>query len=92
MAQQLLDRRNPAPRVHQLRGVGVAQAMRRDFDARPFYSFTPRSTDILVAQVDFSADAVTSLAGQSGTVYSIPKGYASGNLTFKADWWNGVCQ
>jgi len=39
--------------------------------------------------VDFSADTVTDLKGQSGTVYGITKGYAVGNLTFYADKWNG---
>ena len=50
------------------------------------YAFTPRDTDILVALVDFRADTVTDLKGQSDTVYGIAKGYAGGNLTFTADW------
>jgi hypothetical protein len=39
--------------------------------------------------VDFSADAVTDLQGQSGAVYGIIPGYAAGNLTFYAGKWNG---
>jgi RHS repeat-associated protein len=55
-----------------------------------YYSFTPRSTDVLVAQVDFSNDTVTSLAGQNSTLNGITYGYASGNLTFQANVFAGV--
>ena len=54
-----------------------------------YYVFTPRSTDILVAEVDFSADTVTDLVGQDSTSNGIAYGYASGDLTFEADKWNG---
>ena len=54
------------------------------------YTFTPRSTDILVAAVNFSGDTVSSLEGQDSTLYGIAYGYASGDLTCEANKWNGV--
>ena len=53
------------------------------------FFFTPRSSDILIAEVDFSADTIASLQGVSETENGISKGYASGDLTFVANWWNG---
>lgn len=54
-----------------------------------YYSFTPRATDILVALVNYTADTVTSAAGQTGTRSGITFGYAAGDLTYTADQWNG---
>ena len=34
------------------------------------YAFTPTGTDVLVAEVDLTADTVTDLEGQSGTQYN----------------------
>jgi hypothetical protein len=55
-----------------------------------YYAFTPRSGDVLVAAVDFDADAVVDLKGESGTQDGIAYGYGSGNLAFEADVWDGV--
>jgi len=55
-----------------------------------YYSFTPRSSDVLVAAVDFTNDTVTSLAGQNSTLNGITYGYASGNLSFEANVYGGV--
>ena len=55
-----------------------------------YYSFTPRSSDVLVAAVDFTNDTVTSLAGQNSTLNGVAYGYASGNLTFEANVFAGV--
>lgn len=51
--------------------------------------FTPESTDVLLAEVDFTNDTVNSLEGQAGTEYGIDYGYYSGDLVYTADWWNG---
>ena len=55
-----------------------------------YYSFTPRSSDVLVAEVNFGADTVISLAGQNSTLNGITYGYASGNLSFEANVYGGV--
>ncbi len=52
-------------------------------------SFTPVGSDLLLADVDFSADTTTSLEGTSGTVNGISSGYASGDLVYIANQWNG---
>ena len=54
-----------------------------------YVAFTPRASDRLVAAVDYSADTVTALVGQSGSVNGIAKGYESGDLSFTANWWAG---
>jgi hypothetical protein len=53
-------------------------------------TFTPVGSDVLVSEVDFSGDTVTSLAGTSDTENEIVKGYASGNLVITANRWNGL--
>jgi hypothetical protein len=53
-------------------------------------AFTPVATDILLATVDFTNDSVTSLEGSEGTEYGIEYGYASGDIVFTADYWNGA--
>ncbi|WOO40096.1 DUF7594 domain-containing protein [Rubellicoccus peritrichatus] len=52
-------------------------------------AFTPVSTDILLATVDFTNDSVGSLEGTNSTFNGIQEGYASGDLGYIADWWNG---
>lgn len=52
-------------------------------------AFTPEPTDILLAIVDFTNDTVTSLEGSQGSEFGIEYGYASGDLTYTPDQWNG---
>jgi len=52
-------------------------------------AFTPVPTDVLIAEVDFSNDTITSLEGTDGDVHGIAAGYASGDLTFQANVWRG---
>ena len=59
-------------------------------DNLALYSFTPRDTDVLVASVNFTADTISSLEGQIGTVEGIANGYLSGDLTYQADIYEGV--
>ena len=54
-----------------------------------YYTFTPRETDILIAEVNFTTDAVHKLNGHDSVVNGIIYGYASGNLTITVDQWNG---
>ncbi|MFZ5833744.1 MAG: hypothetical protein ACOY3P_26960, partial [Planctomycetota bacterium] len=55
------------------------------------YQFTPRATDVLVAQVTFGYQAtIASLEGIVGVEHGITKGYSSGDLTFVANWHNGA--
>ena len=58
-------------------------------DNKSWNSLTPRPTDILVASLDYDADVATSLEGVLGNVNGIQSGYASGDLVFLANWWNG---
>ena len=53
-------------------------------------AFTPVATDLLLAEVNFTADTVTSLEGASGAEYGIVKGYASGDLVYIPNQWAGV--
>ena len=55
-----------------------------------YVAFTPRSTDVLIAAVDFTNDTITSLEGVYGYEHGIAMGYSEGDLTFFADWWNGA--
>ena len=55
-----------------------------------FFPFTPRSTDILIADVDFDADTIVSLQGIAGTTNGIRMGYVAGDLSFQANWWNNT--
>ena len=52
--------------------------------------FTPVASDTLVADVDFDADTITSLEGTNATIDGITAGYASGDLLFVADQFNGI--
>jgi len=54
-----------------------------------FYSFTPAEGDVLLATVNYSSDQIASLEGVDNVVNGIEEGFASGDLTFLADWWNG---
>jgi RHS repeat-associated protein len=58
-------------------------------DNYSYYSFTPAESDVLVAQVSFTNDTATALAGQNSTENGIALGYASGNLAFYPDQWGG---
>ncbi|WP_269537119.1 glycoside hydrolase family 5 protein [Cerasicoccus fimbriatus] len=51
--------------------------------------FTPQSTDVLIAEVDFTNDTITSLEGINDVYQGIDRGFASGDLTFSADVWKG---
>ncbi len=53
------------------------------------YAFTPQASDVLLAAVDFSNDTITGLQGVDSVEQGIAKGYASGDLTFTPNWWNG---
>ena len=52
-------------------------------------NFTAVATDILVAELDFDADTVTSLRGIRTTIGGMEAGYTSGDLVFVANSWNG---
>lgn len=52
--------------------------------------FTPRESDRLFAEVDFSADTVNLLEGDLSVVEGVNAGYSSGDLAIIANWWNGV--
>jgi len=52
--------------------------------------FTPKETDVLVAALDFTHDKVQSLEGFNAVYGGIALGYASGDLAFKANHWNGA--
>jgi RHS repeat-associated protein len=55
-----------------------------------YYAFIPEPSDVLVAAVNYDMDTVTSLQGTNTVENGIAKGYASGNLTYTADWYNGA--
>jgi hypothetical protein len=75
--------------VLSARPLSCAALLYRDTNSA-YYAFIPRSSDVLVAQVDFANDTVTSLAGQNSPLNGITYGYASGNLSFKANVFGGV--
>ena len=52
--------------------------------------FTPIDAVVLVAEVDFDADTVFGLYGQSGRHEGIPLGYTRGDLQFQANRWGGA--
>ena len=58
-------------------------------DDTAYRTFTPCATDVLIAEVNFDADTITSLEGISAVEHDIAKGFLAGDLTFTADWWNG---
>lgn len=51
--------------------------------------FTPVGTDRLLASVDFDNDTVVSLLGATGSIGDIQQGFASGDLVFYADRFDG---
>ncbi|MDA8745703.1 PKD domain-containing protein [Rubripirellula amarantea] len=55
---------------------------------RTWINFTPRSSDRLIASVNFTNDAIESLQGFSGVTDGIQRGYLSGDLTFQANRWD----
>ena len=55
-----------------------------------YYPFMPVSTDVLLAEVDFSNDIITSLENQLGDTVGIARGFTGPNdLDFFANRWNG---
>ncbi|MFK7848591.1 MAG: hypothetical protein AB8G77_25110 [Rhodothermales bacterium] len=56
---------------------------------RVLVPFAPRSTDPLVAEVDFVADVVTHMQGLNTIVEGIAAGYVSGDLGVTAWMWAG---
>ncbi|WOO40097.1 DUF7594 domain-containing protein [Rubellicoccus peritrichatus] len=52
-------------------------------------AFAPTVTDVLLARIDFSNDTTTSLQGQRDSFEGIHYGYASGDLAYAANVWNG---
>ncbi|MEM7331842.1 MAG: putative Ig domain-containing protein [Chloroflexota bacterium] len=55
-----------------------------------YFPFTPISTDLLVASVDFSADSGSVLQGANAYVEGMLSGYATGNISITADLWNSA--
>ena len=55
-----------------------------------YRSFTPLPADVLIAEVDFDADTITSLEGTDTSVNGILAGYDDGDLAYTADWWDGA--
>ena len=51
--------------------------------------FTPRSSDHLLAEVDFGADTVTHLAGVNTVIEGINAGFVSGDVVITAEMWGG---
>lgn len=54
-----------------------------------YTNFTPRSSDVLLAAVDFTADTVTMLEGVNQEVGGMRSGYQDGDINFIANWWHG---
>lgn len=54
-----------------------------------FVNFVPRATDLLVAELDFSADTVNMLNGTSSVVNGMKSGYATGDIVITPNIWNG---
>lgn len=52
-------------------------------------AFTPLSTDLLVAEVDFGANTVDHLTGVNTVVDGISAGYVSGDLVITPEMWGG---
>jgi large repetitive protein len=55
-----------------------------------YTNFTPLSTDLLIASVNFTTDVITSLQGTSSTINGLKAGYASGDLTYLPNRWNNA--
>ncbi len=58
-------------------------------DNQDWVVFTPSASDRLIAAVDFDADSVNLLIGQSGSVAGMNLGYVSGDIAVLANQWNG---
>lgn len=54
-----------------------------------YVAFTPVASDLLMFEVDFSADTVTDLKGSSGLVNGLESGYADGDLVITPNIWGG---
>ncbi len=54
-------------------------------DDEAWVAFIPRNTDRLIAKVNFSADTIESLQGQTGRVDGVQLGFTGGDLMFAAD-------
>ena len=54
-----------------------------------FVTFTPRSTDLLVAEIDFSADTVNHLLSVDANINGIDAGYAASDMVITPNMWNG---
>ncbi|MCB0072510.1 MAG: hypothetical protein KDE20_13670, partial [Caldilineaceae bacterium] len=54
------------------------------------FPFTPRGSDVLLAEVDYLNDTITSLEGRTGSHHGIQLGYLNGNLQFFANQFGGV--
>ncbi|WP_197439572.1 hypothetical protein, partial [Calycomorphotria hydatis] len=59
-------------------------------DNTTWITFTTESTDRLLAEVDFTNDTATALAGSEDTYEGITRGYLEGDLAFTPNVWNGV--
>ncbi len=53
-------------------------------------NFTPTSSDVLIAELNFTTDTIKMLKGDFGVVGGITKGYVQGDLVITANRWNGV--
>ena len=53
------------------------------------HAFTPNGADVLIASVDFSSDTITAMSGYETDVHGIQAGFATSDLTFLADRFNG---
>lgn len=60
-----------------------------DRNKNALVEFTPESTDLLVAEVDFTANTVNHLEGSSLLIEGINAGYVSGDLVITAEMWGG---
>jgi Ca2+-binding RTX toxin-like protein len=58
-------------------------------DNETLRAFTPAHGDVLLAEVDFDADTVTSLEGRSQVIDGIEAGFEGGDLEFAANRWTG---
>jgi hypothetical protein len=55
-----------------------------------FVTFVPRATDILLAELDFSADTVNMLIGINSVTNGIKTGYVSSDIVITPNMWNGA--
>ena len=54
-----------------------------------YYNLDIQSGDLILAEVDFANDQINGLEGTSSDINGIEAGFASGDLSFFADRWNG---